>query len=141
MKKIWDLYHKYEVSPSDVLLPPTIKTTAKARRLRQEEARIWLYKGVYSSNIVVIRLEENKYYTPEILCKILNTKEMQGRLISETYSKGKVKAISIEKLRDFRIPIITEELKYELKKSIKYANKLQQTEQNINNLITDIMSK
>lgn len=136
------LYHKYEVSPKDVLLPPTIKTTAKARMLRQPDTmgEIWLYKGVYSSNIVVIRLEENQFYTPHILYKILNTKEMQQRLINEVYSTGKVKAISIEKLRHFEIPVITEELKNEIEKSIEYTKQLQQTEQNINNLINGIMS-
>lgn len=133
------LYHKYEVSPSDVLLPPTIKTTAKARMLRQE-GNIWLYKGVYSSNIAVIRLEENQYYTPYMLYKILNTKKIQQKLIDEVYSAGIVKAISIEKLRHFKIPVITEELKKELNKSMEYTNKLHQAEQNINNLISVILS-
>lgn len=135
------LYHKYEVNPSDVLLPPTIKTTAKARMLKHEKGKVWLYKGVYSSNIVVIRLEEeNQYYTPYTLYKVLNTKEIQERLINEVYSTGNVKAISIEKLRHFKVPIITEELKKEINNSIEYENKLQQAEQNINNLISDIMS-
>lgn len=136
------LYPKYEVSATDVLLPPTIKTTAKARMLIQPEdiGKIWLYKGVYSSNIVVLRLKENQYYTPYILYKILNTEQIQQRLINEIYSAGTVKAISIEKLRHFKLPVITEELKKELNKSLEYRNKLQQAEQNINNLISDILS-
>lgn len=136
------LYHKYKIDIRDILLPPTIKTTAKARMLKHNENMpIMFYKGIYSSNIVILRLKEkNQYYNSQTLYQILNTNEMQQRLLDEVYSKGTLKAISIEKLRHFKIPVITEQLKEELNNSLEYRNKLQQAEQNINNLIIDIMS-
>lgn len=134
--------YKYMLNNNDVLLPSTIQTSAKAKVLNPNGG-ILLYKGVYSSNIVVLRLEEeNQIYSPSELCTILNTEPIQQQLLQEVYSKGKIKAISMEKLRHFKIPVIEEgTLKQELKAYTDYKIKMQNQEKKINILMKDILSK
>ena len=130
------LYHKYKVSEEHILLPPTIKNSAKARRLYDGKASgLFLDKAVYSSNIVILQLKDDSSYTPLELQLLLNTEKIQQRLINEVYSVGKVKSISIEKLKQFKIPIMTNDIKQALIDNNKYIQKLQKTKEILNNLI------
>lgn len=122
-------FYKCRAEQYDVLLPSTAKVMAKAKLLRNNEgddSRIQIYK----SNIILIKVEEDKY-SPEALQIILNSKEMQERLINEVYSDGRVKSLSLDKLRHFKVPAFTEELKQKMQKYREYKNKIQEIEKYI----------
>lgn len=122
-------FYKCRAEKYDILLPSTAKIKAKAKLLRNNEgddSRIQIYK----SNIILIKIEQDKY-SPEALQIILNSKEMQKRLIDEVYSDGRVKSLSLDKLRHFKVPVFTEELKQKMQIYREYKNKIQAIEQDI----------
>ena len=80
-------------------------------------------------------MKDDSSYTPLELQLLLNTEKIQQRLINEVYSVGKVKSISIEKLKQFKIPIMTNDIKQALIDYNKYIQKLQKTKETLNNLI------
>ena len=108
-------------------------------RQQQKQLNVKMYKAnesdtsripVYKSNVILIRVETEKY-SPEILNIILNNKNIQQRLIKEVYSEGRVKGILLDKLRHFKIPAYTDELKQKMEMYIECKN----TMQGIENLI------
>lgn len=122
-------FYKCRAEEYDVLLPSTAKVMAKVKLLRNNEgdpSRIQIYK----SNIILIKVEQDKY-SPEALQIILNSKEMQKRLIDEVYSDGRVKSLSLDKLRHFKVPICTEEVRQKMEKYREYKNKIQEIEKYI----------
>ncbi len=122
-------FYKCRAEQYDVLLPSTAKVMAKVKLLRNNEgdnSRIQIYK----SNIILIKVEQDKY-SPEALQIILNSKEMQEKLMNEVYSDGRVKSLSLDKLRHFKVPVFTEELKQKMQKYREYKNKIQEIEKYI----------
>lgn len=122
-------FYKCRAEQYDILLPSTAKVMAKVKLLRNNEgdsSRIQIYK----SNIILVKVEQDKY-SPEALQIILNSKEMQKRLIYEVYSNGRVKSLSLDKLRHFKVPVFTEELNQKMQKYREYKNKIQEIEKYI----------
>ncbi len=122
-------FYKCRAEIDDILLPSTAKVMAKAKLLRSKEGdkeRIQIYK----SNIIIIKVEQDKY-SPELLQIILNNKEVQKRLIDEVYSDGRVKSLSLDKLRQFKVPVQTEQLKQKMQAYREYKNRIQEIEQDI----------
>lgn len=131
-------FYKCRAEKYDILLPSTAKVMAKAKLLRNNEgddSRIQIYK----SNIIIIKVEQDKY-SPHALQVILNNTEIQKRLIEEVYSEGRVKSLSLEKLRHFKVPVPTEEFLKELNKTIVAEETIIKAKQNMNNIIHSILS-
>ena len=131
-------FYKCRAEINDILLPSTAKVMAKAKLLRRNEGdkdRIQIYK----SNIIIIKVEQDKY-SPQALQIILNNKEMQKRLIDEVYSDGRVKSLSLDKLRQFKVPVPTKEFLKELNKTIEAEETIIKAKQKMDNILHDILS-
>ena len=103
---------RYWVKKNDIVLPPTTTTLPRAKGIASylpddEE----LKQLIYSQNVVFIRLEENAPITSLELINLLNTTKMQNSLLEKVYTKERVKSISLEKLRKFEIPVLTDRQK------------------------------
>lgn len=122
---------KYWVKKNDIILPPTTNNLPRAkgiaRYLPDEEE---LEKVIYSQNVVIIRLEENAPITSSELTKLLNTTKMQNSLLKEVYTKETIKSISIEKLKNFKIPILNDKQKELLTRFIEVDKKIYHFNQN-----------
>ena len=131
-------FYKCRAEINDILLPSTAKVTAKVKLLRKNDgmdSRIQIYK----SNIILMKVEQDKY-SPQALQIILNNKEMQKRLIDEVYSEGRVKSLSLDKLRHFKVPVLTEEFLKELNKAIVAEETKIKAMQKMDNILYDILS-
>lgn len=114
--------NNYLVSNKDVILPPTTTALPQAKGIKKYG--VMLEKFVYSQNAVIIRLEENAPITNFELIKLLNTPKIQTRLLEEVYTGKRVKSVSIEKLRNFEIPLPTKEQKEILQKLLNCEQEL-----------------
>lgn len=131
-------FYKCRAETNDILLPSTAKVTAKVKLLRKNDgidSRIQIYK----SNIILMKVEQDKY-SPQALQIILNNKEMQKRLIDEVYSEGRVKSLSLDKLRHFKVPVPTKEFLKELNKTIEAEETIIKAKQKMDNILYDILS-
>ena len=116
---------RYWVKRNDIILPPTTTTLPRAKGIASylpddEE----LKKLIYSQNVVFIRLEENAPITSLELINLLNTTKMQNSLLEKVYTKERVKSISLEKLRKFEIPVLTDRQKEILDRYIEIDKKV-----------------
>lgn len=116
---------RYWVKKNDIVLPPTTTTLPRAKGIASylpddEE----LKKLIYSQNVVFIRLEENAPITSLELINLLNTTKMQNSLLEKVYTKERVKSISLEKLRKFEIPVLTDRQKKILDRYIEIDKKV-----------------
>lgn len=116
---------RYWVKKNDIVLPPTTTTLPRAKGIASylpddEE----LKKLIYSQNVVFIRLEENAPITSLELINLLNTTKMQNSLLEKVYTKERVKSISLEKLRKFEIPVLTDRQKEILDRYIEIDKKV-----------------
>ena len=119
------LANNYLVSNKDVILPPTTTALPKAKGIGNYlKGGVMLDKFVYSQNVVIIRLEENAPITNFELLKLLNTPKIQTRLLEEVYTGKRVKSVSIEKLRNFEIPLPTKEQREILKQLLDCEQEL-----------------
>lgn len=116
--------NNYLVSNKDVILPPTTTAPPKAKGIGNYLGGVMLDKFVYSQNVIIVRLEENAPITHFELLKLLNTPKMQERLLEEVYTDGKVKSVSIEKLKKFEILLPTKEQKEILKQLLECEQEL-----------------
>lgn len=116
---------RYWVKKNDIVLPPTTTTLPRAKGiasyLPDEEE---LKQLIYSQNVVFIRLEENAPITSLELINLLNTTKMQNSLLEKVYTKERVKSISLEKLRKFEIPVLTDRQKEILDRYIEIDKKV-----------------
>lgn len=118
---------RYWVKKNDIVLPPTTTTLPRAKGIAnylQEKEE--LKKLIYSQNVVFIRLEENAPITSIELITLLNTPKMQNALLEKVYTKERVKSISLEKLRKFEIPTLTDRQKQILTRYIEVSEKFYQ---------------
>lgn len=118
---------KYWVKKNDIVLPPTTRTLPRAKGIanylpKNED----LKKLIYSQSIVFIRLKENAPITNIELMNLLNTRKVQEDLLEKVYTKGRVKSISIEKLRELEIQPLTDSQKATLSKYIEVSEKFYQ---------------
>ncbi len=116
---------RYWVKKNDIVLPPTTTTLPRAKGIASylpddEE----LKQLIYSQNVVFIRLEENAPITSLELINLLNTTKMQNSLLEKVYTKERVKSISLEKLRKFEIPVLTDRQKEILDRYIEIDKKV-----------------
>lgn len=116
---------RYWVKKNDIVLPPTTTTLPRAKGIanyltEKEE----LKQLIYSQNVVFIRLEENAPITSLELINLLNTTKMQNSLLEKVYTKERVKSISLEKLRKFEIPVLTDRQKEILDRYIEIDKKV-----------------
>lgn len=116
---------RYWVKKNDIVLPPTTTTLPRAKGIanylpENEE----LKQLIYSQNVVFIRLEENAPITSLELINLLNTTKMQNSLLEKIYTKERVKSISLEKLRKFEIPVLTDRQKEILDRYIEIDKKV-----------------
>ena len=116
---------RYWVKKNDIVLPPTTTTLPRAKGIanyltEKEE----LKQLIYSQNVVFIRLEENAPITSLELINLLNTTKMQNSLLEKIYTKERVKSISLEKLRKFEIPVLTDRQKEILDRYIEIDKKV-----------------
>lgn len=116
---------RYWVKRNDIILPPTTTTLPRAKGIanyltEKEE----LKQLIYSQNVVFIRLEENAPITSLELINLLNTTKMQNSLLEKVYTKERVKSISLEKLRKFEIPVLTDRQKEILDRYIEIDKKV-----------------
>ena len=116
---------RYWVKKNDTVLPPTTTTLPRAKGIASylpddEE----LKQLIYSQNVVFIRLEENAPITSLELINLLNTTKMQNSLLEKVYTKERVKSISLEKLRKFEIPVLTDRQKEILDRYIEIDKKV-----------------
>lgn len=116
---------RYWGKKNDIVLPPTTTTLPRAKGIASylpddEE----LKKLIYSQNVVFIRLEENAPITSLELINLLNTTKMQNSLLEKVYTKERVKSISLEKLRKFEIPVLTDRQKKILDRYIEIDKKV-----------------
>ncbi len=114
--------NNYLVSNKDVILPPTTTALPQAKGIKKDG--VMLDKFVYSQNAVIIRLEENAPITHFELIKLLNIQKIQTRLLEEVYTGKRVKSVSIEKLRNFEIPLPTKEQREILKQLLDCEQEL-----------------
>ncbi len=116
---------RYWVKKNDIVLAPTTTTLPRAKGiasyLPDEEE---LKQLIYSQNVVFIRLEENAPITSLELINLLNTTKMQNSLLEKVYTKERVKSISLEKLRKFEIPVLTDRQKEILDRYIEIDKKV-----------------
>lgn len=116
---------RYWVKKNDIVLPPTTTTLPRAKGianyLPENED---LKQLIYSQNVVFIRLEENAPITSLELINLLNTTKMQNSLLEKVYTKERVKSISLEKLRKFEIPVLTDRQKEILDRYIEIDKKV-----------------
>lgn len=116
---------RYWVKKNDIVLPPTTTTLPRAKGfasyLPDDEE---LKQLIYSQNVVFIRLEENAPITSLELINLLNTTKMQNSLLEKVYTKERVKSISLEKLRKFEIPVLTDRQKEILDRYIEIDKKV-----------------
>lgn len=116
---------RYWVKKNDIVLPPTTTTLPRAKGianyLPENED---LKQLIYSQNVVFIRLEENAPITSLELINLLNTTKMQNSLLEKIYTKERVKSISLEKLRKFEIPVLTDRQKEILDRYIEIDKKV-----------------
>ena len=116
---------RYWVKKNDIVLPPTTTPLPRAKGIanylpENEE----LKQLIYSQNVVFIRLEENAPITSLELINLLNTTKMQNSLLEKVYTKERVKSISLEKLRKFEIPVLTDRQKEILDRYIEIDKKV-----------------
>lgn len=116
---------RYWVKKNDIVLAPTTTTLPRAKGIASylpddEE----LKQLIYSQNVVFIRLEENAPITSLELINLLNTTKMQNSLLEKVYTKERVKSISLEKLRKFEIPVLTDRQKEILDRYIEIDKKV-----------------
>ena len=116
---------RYWVKKNDIVLPPTTTPLPRAKGIanylpENEE----LKQLIYSQNVVFIRLEENAPITSLELINLLNTTKMQNSLLEKIYTKERVKSISLEKLRKFEIPVLTDRQKEILDRYIEIDKKV-----------------
>lgn len=116
--------NNYLVSNKDIILPPTTTALPQAKGIKKDG--VMLDKFVYSQNAVIIRLEENAPITSIELITLLNTPKMQKALLEEVYTGKRVKSVSIEKLRNFEIPPLTDKQKERLTRYIEVSEKFYQ---------------
>lgn len=116
---------RYWVKKNDIVLAPTTTTLPRAKGiasyLPDEEE---LKQLIYSQNVVFIRLEKNAPITSLELINLLNTTKMQNSLLEKVYTKERVKSISLEKLRKFEIPVLTDRQKEILDRYIEIDKKV-----------------
>ena len=116
---------RYWVKKNDIVLPPTTTTLPRAKGIanylpKNED----LKQLIYSQNVVFIRLEENAPITSLELINLLNTTKMQNSLLEKVYTKERVKSVSLEKLRKFEIPVLTDRQKEILDRYIEIDKKV-----------------
>lgn len=142
--------NKYQVSYYDIVLPVIIDTNIKIKSMFRPLYNILqVQKGhikhlVYSQNAVILRLSNSIFKTEQDIIafeNFLNMETMQKKLATEVYSNEKTKTIMIDKLRNFKLPFFTEELKETLNKYEEQENVIKQIKSNINNLIDSMYNK
>lgn len=126
-------FSKFIPQKYDILLPSTAKTFAKSKLLISSDTHCSSIP-VYKSNIILIRAYPEEY-DPKTLQYVLNNEYIQQRLIDKVYSEGRVKGLSVEKLRRFEIPIFTEELKKDMQNYLYHEIEKQKIANKLNNLI------
>ncbi len=123
---------RYWVKRNDIILPPTTKSPPRAKGiasyLPDEEE---LKKLIYSQNVVFIRLEENAPITSLELITLLNTKKIQKSLLEKVYTDSEIKSISLEKLKNFEIPILSDRQKKILTRYIEIDKKFHQAKRTL----------
>lgn len=127
-----DLLYKYKPEYKDLILPSTASNSLNTKILMEDENSA-IYDSIYSSNIVVVRLQDKYKSFATAMYYIFNLEIMKKKLLADIYSQGKIKAISLNKLREFEVPILTNEIINAIDKMIKSKNDLE-------NLISDILS-
>ncbi len=128
-----ELLNKYKPKCYDLILPSTASNSLNIKILIDDKNSI-IYDSIYSSNIVVIRLNNNKYNNIAVaMYRLFNLEIMKEKLLKNVYSQGKIKAISLNKLRDFEVPIVDDKI-------LDAIAKVENSKKELENLISDIMS-
>lgn len=127
-----DLLYKYKPEYKDLILPSTASNSLNTKILLDDKESA-IYDSIYASNIVVVRFQDKCKDLAIAMYYIFNLEIMKKKLLADVYSQGKIKAISLNKLREFEVPILTNEIINAIEKMIKSKNDLE-------NLISDILS-
>lgn len=127
-----ELLHKYKPEYRDLILPSTASNSVNTKILLDDKNST-IYDSIYSSNIVVVRLSNENSNLAIAMYYLFNLETMKQKLFENVYSQGKIKAISLNKLRNFEVPVVTEEI-------AKAIDKMVTSKKELENLINDIMS-
>ena len=127
-----ELLYKYKPKYKDLILPSTVSSSVNTKILL-DDPKSTIYDSIYSSNIVIMRLSNENSNFAAAMYYLFNLETMKEKLLSSVYSQGKIKSISLNKLRNFEVPIVTEEILEAIDKMVTSKKKLE-------NLINDILS-
>ena len=127
-----ELLNKYKPEYRDLILPSTASNSVNTKILLDDKNST-IYDSIYSSNIVVVRLNNENSNLAVAMYYLFNLETMKEKLLENVYSQGKIKAISLNKLRDFEVPIVTNEITEAIEKMVNSKKELE-------NLINGIMS-
>ncbi len=127
-----ELLYKYRPEYRDLILPSTVSNSINTKILLDDQ-KSTIYESIYSSNVVIMRLSNENRNFATAMYYLFNLETMKEKLLKNVYSQGKIKAISLNKLRNFEVPIITDEVE---KAICKMAN----SQKELENLINDILS-
>jgi len=128
-----ELLYKYKPKDKDLILPSTVSSSVNTKILLEDDQSSTIYDSIYSSNIVIMRLSNENSNFATTMYYLFNLETMKEKLLENVYSQGKIKAISLNKLRNFEVPIVTEEILEAIDKMVTSKKKLE-------NLINDILS-
>ena len=127
-----ELLYKYKPKYKDLILPSTVSSSVNTKILL-DDPKSTIYESIYSSNVVIIRISNENRNFATVMYYLFNLETMKEKLLKNVYSQGKIKAISLNKLRDFEVPIVTDEVK-------KAIYKMVNSQKELENLINDILS-
>lgn len=118
----------YDIEENDILLPPITRKNLVIKQLLTLENS---NNMIYSSRAVYIRVNQEKYLS-QFLYYILSTQKYKEKLLKEVYTDGSyvdTYQISIERLKDFKVPDISiEEQKSILNSENKIKTQIQELE-------------
>lgn len=127
-----ELLYKYKPEYRDLILPSTISNSVNIKILLDDQ-KSTIYDSIYSSNVVIMRLSNENSIFATAMYYLFNLETMKEKLLKNVYSQGKIKAISLNKLRNFEVPIVTDEVGNAI-------NKMVDSKKELENLINDILS-
>ena len=120
----------YDIEENDILFPPITRRILNIKKIDTVDRT---KKMIYSYRVVYIRVNPNKY-NAKFLYHILSQENYKEKLINEAYTNGSYALtyqISIEKLKEFKIPDV----------SVEEQNKIVEKEIEINKQIEELKNK
>lgn len=122
----------YDIENGDIILPPITRKNLVIKQLDKFD-KLSSYNMIYSSRAVYLRVNPCEY-VPEFLYHLLSTEKYKRKLLEDVYncySYMDTYQISIERLKNFKIP----------KVSIDKQQKILQEDKEINSTIQNLKKK